>query len=308
MSLSTAQKNALNSGNPNALALAAGVGDLIDSLLEAVASGNLGITSFSWDVNNLAGAPIANGGATNPNGSELYCAYDADNTTGLDLGYFGGLLWDGDQFVTIAQDVISLSASQTNYVEAAPNGAVSANTSGFTAGSVPLFVVVTGSSSITSVRPVKPLLRCFPSGGLPGSQLSTAQKTKQIAILKGTLSATGTIKIPCPSAAATLTRLAVAVDTTITTSDTNYWTFSAVNKGATGSGSTAVLDASDTNTTKATGGSGITNFVERALSLSGTPANLITAANDLLVLSATKASSAADLVSLLVIAEFTIGG
>lgn len=293
MSLNTAQLNALNSGNPAALAAGAGVGNLISELQTQVASGNLGIASDAWDVDS-----ICEGGG--------HVAEDVDSHSGLTFGYFSGrILVPGTGVVAIAAGTIALSASSTNYVEASAAGVVSKNTVGFTEGSVPLFTVVTGSSSITTVTQSKALLWCRPSGGLPGSVLSTAAKTKGRQVVAGTLSATGEVVIQCPSHAATISRIAIAVTTTLAANDTDYWTFSAVNKGAAGTGTTALLAASDANTTKATGGSGLTNYVARALSLSGTPANLVTAANDILAFTATKAASAANLVGLIVYVEFT---
>ncbi len=56
--------------------------------------------------------------------------------------------------------------------------------------------------------------------------------------------------------------------------DTNYITFSVINMGQAGSGSTAMLAATDINTTKATGGSALAANTKRSLTLHGTPANL----------------------------------
>lgn len=95
---------------------------------------------------------------------------------------------------------------------------------------------------------------------------------------------------------ATITGINVLVGTTIVANDTNYWTFAITNKSGDGSGSTAILAATDANTTKATGGTGITAFDTTALALSGTAANLNVSAGDCLVLTATKAASAANLV------------
>jgi hypothetical protein len=51
----------------------------------------------------------------------------------------------------ISNDVLTLDASDTSYIEADPtDGSVSANTTAFTAGSIPLYTVVTGASTITS--------------------------------------------------------------------------------------------------------------------------------------------------------------
>lgn len=60
----------------------------------------------------------------------------------------------------------------------------------------------------------------------------------------------------------------------LTADDTNYVTFSITNK-TTGAGSTAILAASDANTTKATGGSSLAAYTRRALTLHGTAANLV---------------------------------
>jgi hypothetical protein len=57
-------------------------------------------------------------------------------------------------------------------------------------------------------------------------------------------------------------------------SDTNYVTFSVTNLGQAGAGSTAVLAATDPNTTKATGGTALAASSKRALTLNGTAANL----------------------------------
>lgn len=56
--------------------------------------------------------------------------------------------------------------------------------------------------------------------------------------------------------------------------DSNYVTFSITNLGQDGNGTTELLAASDANTTKATGGTGLTANAKRSLSLHGTAANL----------------------------------
>lgn len=71
-------------------------------------------------------------------------------TTALTWGYYGGdILVDGTP-TSIANGTVAMTASQTNYVEASRAGAVSKNTTGFTAGSVPLYTVVAGASTVTS--------------------------------------------------------------------------------------------------------------------------------------------------------------
>lgn len=63
-------------------------------------------------------------------------------------------------------------------------------------------------------------------------------------------------------------------------SDTNYITFSITNLGTTGSGSAAMLAATDANTTKTTGGTALTANALRTLTLNGTAANLAVATGD----------------------------
>jgi hypothetical protein len=70
----------------------------------------------------------------------------ASTTTGLTWGYYGG--WFNGQ---ISNGTVSLTASSTNYLMAdASTGAVTVNTSGFTAGKIPLYQVMTGSTTVTS--------------------------------------------------------------------------------------------------------------------------------------------------------------
>lgn len=62
--------------------------------------------------------------------------------------------------------------------------------------------------------------------------------------------------------------------------DTNYVTFSLTNLGQAGGGSTAMLAATDPNTSKATGGAAIAANTKRSLTLHGTAANLVVAKGD----------------------------
>ena len=75
----------------------------------------------------------------------------ASTTSGLTWGYYGGRVRVAGVSTSIANGTRTLSASTTNYVEAdATTGAVSHNTTGFTAGRIPLYSVVTGASTVTS--------------------------------------------------------------------------------------------------------------------------------------------------------------
>ena len=72
--------------------------------------------------------------------------------SGLNWFYYGGLMLVDGVLTAIANNAAALvlSASTTNYIEATRAGVVSKNTTGFTAGAIPLYIVVTGASSVTS--------------------------------------------------------------------------------------------------------------------------------------------------------------
>ena len=72
--------------------------------------------------------------------------------SGLNWFYFGGMMLVDGVLTAIANNAAALvlSASTTNYVEATRAGVVSKNTTAFTAGSIPLYTVVTGASTVTS--------------------------------------------------------------------------------------------------------------------------------------------------------------
>lgn len=74
----------------------------------------------------------------------------ASTTSALTWGYYGGVLWVDGVLTAIANGTVALSASTTNYVERTRAGVVSKNTSAFTPGSIPLYTIVTGVSTITS--------------------------------------------------------------------------------------------------------------------------------------------------------------
>lgn len=79
--------------------------------------------------------------------------------------------------------------------------------------------------------------------------------------------------------------------------DSNYITFSITNLGQAGSGSNAMLAATDPNTTKATGGSAIAANTKRALTLNATPANLLVQAGDRIRIRATATGTLAGAVT-----------
>lgn len=89
---------------------------------------------------------VANFGLQDPFG------WDPGTTSALNYGYKTGNVLNSSQvLVNIAAGTVALTLSTTNYVERTTDGTVSANTVGWTAGRVPMAIVVTGASTITSV-------------------------------------------------------------------------------------------------------------------------------------------------------------
>lgn len=79
--------------------------------------------------------------------------------------------------------------------------------------------------------------------------------------------------------------------------DSNYITPTVTNLGAAGSGTTALLTASDANTTKATGGSALTANVVRSWTLTSTAADLNVTEGDVLRIRATATGTLAGAVT-----------
>lgn len=75
---------------------------------------------------------------------------NAVTTSALTWGYLGGVLNVAGTPTQIANGTVALTGSATNYVEATTAGVVSANTSAFTGGRLPLYTIVCGASSVTS--------------------------------------------------------------------------------------------------------------------------------------------------------------
>jgi hypothetical protein len=93
----------------------------------------------------------------------------------------------------------------------------------------------------------------------------------------------------------------------LSASDSNYITFSITNLGTSGSGTAAMLAATDANTTKATGGAALTANARRVLSLNATAANLVVAAGDRLRIRAAVTGTLANTVTFPVYAlNFTV--
>ena len=84
-------------------------------------------------------------------------AYNPNTTTGLTYGYYGGFVWSGGLETSVAAGTVALTASATNYLQMTTGGVISANTTGFISGNIPLAQIVTGTASITSIADMRPV-------------------------------------------------------------------------------------------------------------------------------------------------------
>ena len=123
-------------------------------------------------------------------------------SSGLTWGYYGGNVLINGVLTQIANGTLSLTASTTNYVQALPaSGAVSSNTTGFTAGSIPLYTIITGASTVTSYTDHRLATPEF-TGRLAktmadaNTTLAQAEARNNIIELTGTLTASRNIVLP----------------------------------------------------------------------------------------------------------------
>lgn len=130
----------------------------------------------------------------------------ASTTTGLTWGYYGGKYIAGGSspaITMLANGTVSLTLSTTNYVEFDPvSGTVTANTTGFTAGRVPLYTCVCGVSTITSYTdqrawgaPVNPRVTVSVAGS---ANVTLTQIQAQAEILELTGAITANIQVIVP--------------------------------------------------------------------------------------------------------------
>lgn len=282
---SDSQATVVDSDNRNMKAAGIAMSDEIDSIWSTIDSGNIGVTADAGDVDSLAlgGGNFTRDKATYPG-------------TTLTFGWEASRIFNGLSLVTVSAGSLALAASDTNYVEVDVNGNVTTNNSGFTAGRRPLWIVTTGVSSYADNQVVSVKALLFVLAALTGGQLSTAGRTKEItAQLGASIAATASFYLVSPNVAATLLAARLVNSTAFATSDTDYWTFALANLGPAGTGTTAMLAAGATSTTKTTGGSLLAVGIARSLALNATGANLVTAAGDVLQLTLTKTGSPAAL-------------
>src|SRR5438270_483141 len=94
--------------------------------------------------------------------------------------------------------------------------------------------------------------------------------------------------------AGTIVAAAVAFKDALAAHATAILTFAIVNKGQAGAGTTALLAATDANTSKTSTGTAISAYTTRNLTLHGTAANLVVAAGDVLAVTFTSATTLAN--------------
>lgn len=126
----------------------------------------------------------------------------ASTCGGTTWGYYGGNALVNGVVTQIANGTIALIASATSYIEANPTtGAVTANSTAFTSGYIPLYSVVVGSSAITSwtdYRIGTPDMTGMLTKSLSdaNTSLSASEARNEILTFSGTLTATRNIVLP----------------------------------------------------------------------------------------------------------------
>ncbi len=123
-------------------------------------------------------------------------------TNALTWGYYGGIMLVDGVLTSIADGTVTLTGSTTNYIEATRTGAVSVNTTGFTAGRIPLYQVTTNATGVTSYVdyrvtnfPVVGRLAKSVAGGV-NVTLSAAEARNQILEFTGALTANINVILP----------------------------------------------------------------------------------------------------------------
>jgi len=141
-------------------------------------------------------------------------------------------------------------------------------------------VAMSGDSTIANTGALT-----IASGAVTRTKMSAPAYRKSLPVVPGTVATTGNTDcyVIVPETG-TLDGVDFSGVDALAAHDTNYVTFSITNLGQAGAGSTAMLAATDANTTKATGGTALAANTKRSLTLHGTGANLAVTAGDRLLI------------------------
>jgi len=125
-------------------------------------------------------------------------------TTGLTFGFYGGYINVDGVLTSVADGTVALTASITNYIEATRAGVVSKNTSGFTAGQIPLFTALTDTTVITTLTDFRTwasipwtgnwLTKAYPSDA--NYTLTAAEARAKFIRMTGTIGAQRNLVVP----------------------------------------------------------------------------------------------------------------
>jgi hypothetical protein len=124
-------------------------------------------------------------------------------TNGLTFGYYGGVMLVDGAITAISSGTVLLTGSTTNYVESTYAGVVSKNTTGFTAGRIPLYTIATTSTAISTVTPARAFVEPSYLPQIAAVSISTANVTLtaaqarcKIIVLSGTLTGDRSLIVP----------------------------------------------------------------------------------------------------------------
>lgn len=283
-----AQHEAMNQDNRQMLAAGVDLPTILEDIKRDINESNIGAAATAAEIDALCqNAPLAQ---------------DLSTTSGLVFGISGGRLFNGNSIVEVAATTKTLTNNTTNYIELLSNGSIVAGTSGFNAARMPLWQVTTSGGQITGVVNKRPVLSFIFPEFINATVAHTHLKRKLIQVSLGTISSTATARVVMPDMLGTIKTQRLYVTTTVAVDDSDYWTFSAVNKESSGTGTTPLLYVGDDNTTK-TAGEGLTANVGRVLQNHGTAANLEIDGPHVLEYTFTKTGSAPNLVNAILAVE-----
>ncbi|OJA81055.1 hypothetical protein, partial [Burkholderia ubonensis] len=128
----------------------------------------------------------------------------ASATSGLTWGYYGGNFVDNTGTAhAISNGTLTLTASATNYIYAdKTTGAVSANTTGFPAGQVPLYSVVTNASTATSYLDYRSYQPSATGGGAGTVTSVGLSMPTQFSVANSPVTSSGTLAVTWANATA----------------------------------------------------------------------------------------------------------